>query len=341
MREPAGIPFVHVRRGALVESVHAVAACAVDVRGAVVLGFGDVDTPVFLRSASKPFIAAAIVESGAAERFSLNAREIAVIAASHDGEPFHVDAVCSMLKKIGLDRAALRCGAHAPSFEPAAAALAAAGEAPSALHNNCSGKHAGILAMCVHLGFDVESYLEAEHPAQRRVLAFCARMLDEASAELPLAVDGCGIPTFATTLRRAARAFARMATLDDVNRADAAALRTVSEAMSAEPAYVGGTARFDTALIAATAGRILGKAGAEGVHGDALRREGLGLAVKVIDGSRRAAAPATLALLRELGALEPDEEARLRKFAEPEIRNVAGRVVGQIDARLPDTIPRA
>lgn len=332
-----GVPYVAVTRGPLVESVHAVAACVSGVDGAPLVAMGDVDAPVYLRSAAKPFIAAEIVHSGTAEHFGFDDRELAVIAASHGGEPFHVAAVAGILKKIGLDASALQCGAHPPAYEPAAEALAAASGTATALHNNCSGKHAGILALCVQLGADVATYLDPAHPAQRRITAFCARVCDEPPDTLPLGVDGCGIPVFATSLRRAARAFARMATLTGVDDDDARALDVVVRAMSAQPAYVAGTGRFDSALIAVTRGRIVGKAGAEGVHGDALRRDGLGLALKVIDGNKRAVPPATLALLAELGALEAGEIDALANFAAPAVTNVAGRTVGTIEVRS-DTI---
>jgi len=329
----SGVPFVAVTRGDVVESVHAIAACAADIHGKIALSYGDIDAPVYLRSAAKPFIAAAIVESGAAAHFGFDARELAVIAASHNGEPFQVDAVRGILAKVGLGPADLLCGTHPPSYEPAAAALAAAGEAPSALHNNCSGKHAGILAMCVHLGFEAATYLEPAHPAQQRILALCARMVDESLDELPLGVDGCGIPVFATSLRSAALAFARVATLAGLSDSDAQALQTVREAMTAEPAYVGGTARFDSALLAVTGGHIVGKAGAEGVHADAISREALGLVVKVVDGGKRAVPPATIALLDELGAFTPGEAEALAQFARPVVRNVAGRIVGVMEVR--------
>jgi L-asparaginase II len=333
-----GEPLVVVTRGDLVESMHHVAACVADARGEVAFALGDVDAPVFLRSTAKPFIAADVVRSGAAERFGFGARELAVMAASHNGEPRHVDVVRGILAKIGLDERALRCGTHAPADEDAAAALVASGTAPSALHNNCSGKHAGILATCVHLGFDPATYLELAHPVQTRILAFCARMVGEPVDALPLGVDGCGIPVFATSLRNAARAFAKMATLDGLADADARALAAVRDAIAAEPFYVGGSGRFDSALPAETRGCIVGKAGAEGVHGDALLRAGLGLALKVIDGTRRAVTPATLGVLDAVGALDAPERAALAPFATPEIRNVAGRVVGRIEARIPDTI---
>jgi L-asparaginase II len=311
--------------------VHAVAACAVDGAGRELLALGDVDVPIFPRSTTKPFIAGAIVASGAAERFAFDARELAVICASHNGEPFHVAAVESILAKAGLDASALQCGAQVPAYEPAAARLAADGIAPGPIHNNCSGKHAGILAMCVHGGFDVATYLAPEHPVQRRILTFCARLCDEDAERWPIGVDGCGIPAFATPLRRMALAFARLATLEGVMPEDARALRVVREAMAGEPEYVGGTGRFDSALMKATGGRIVAKGGAEGFHGNALLREGAGLALKVVDGSRRATAPAVTALLKELNALDPGEVEALAQHAEPEVRNVAGRVVGRIE----------
>ena len=331
MQGPSGINLVRVTRGAIVESVHAVAACASDARGKVHIALGDVDVPVYLRSTAKPFIAGAIVESGAPERFGFDDREIAVIAASHNGEPFHVEAVRSILAKIGCTVDDLQCGPHAPYYEPAARALADAGEEPTALNNNCSGKHAGILSLCLMLGADTKTYLERDNPAQAAILAFCARLTGDDAATMPVAVDGCGIPVFATPLRRGALAFARFATLEGIEERDARALKRVRDALAKYPAYLAGTARFDTALIEATQGRVIGKAGAEGVHGDALCELGLGLALKVVDGGRRATTPATLAILDRLGAFDAAAQARLASFARPSVRNVAGRTVGAIE----------
>ncbi|GAC1564466.1 MAG: asparaginase [Vulcanimicrobiaceae bacterium] len=332
-----GVPYVDVTRGALVESVHAVIACACDSRGDVVLAYGDIDAPIYLRSTAKPFIAACVVASGAAERFAFDEREIALVAASHNGEVEHATVVAGMLRKIGLDERALRCGTHPPSYEPAASALARSGDAPSARHNNCSGKHAGILALCVHLGFDVRTYLAIDHPAQQAILAFCARLCEEDLARMRVAVDGCGIAVFATSMRRAARAFARLASPERLPQETARALDVVRAAMAAQPYYVAGTGRFDSALPVATRGAIVGKIGAEGVHGDAICGLGLGLALKVVDGAQRAVAPATVALLTELGALDATATAELADFAAPAIANVAGDVVGGIVAGA-DTI---
>lgn len=328
---PSGPPFVAVTRGGLVESVHAVAACAAGAAdGDVRLAVGDVDVPLFLRSSAKPFIAAAIVAGGAADRFGFDQRELAIITASHNGEPEHVECVRGILRKIGRTEADLLCGAHAP-YEPAAAELLKRGEVPTAIHNNCSGKHSGILALCAMLGADHATYLEASNPAQQRILAFCARMTGDDPQTWPIGVDGCGIPVFATSLRRAARAFARLATLDGIADDDARALERVRAAMQAEPFYVAGTGRFDTALMEATQGAVVAKGGAEGFQGAASLPLGAGLVVKVVDGSRRASCPATMALLERLGALDATASAALASFARTPVRNVAGRLVGEIE----------
>jgi L-asparaginase II len=330
--ELAGVPAVAVRRGGRVESVHAVAACVADVDGTIVMKAGTVETPVFLRSSAKPFIAAASVREGVLERFGFGERELAVMCASHNGEPGHVELVASMLERIGATVDDLGCGAHPPSYEPAAAALAARGERPSPLHNNCSGKHAGILALAKVLGAPFAGYLEPGHPAQRKIIALCERVSDDVFEGDKLAVDGCGIPVYATTLHKAAVSFARFATLQGLEDADASALARVAAAMTAEPWYVAGTGRFDTDLIRATRGRIVCKAGAEGFHCDALLDAGLGAALKVVDGSRRAAAPATLAVLDALRAFEPGVRDMLRQHAVTPVKNVAGRVVGEVAA---------
>ena len=325
---------VEVTRGPLVESFHRVAACALDRAGNVLYASGEIDVPVYLRSSAKPFIAAAIVEAGAAREFGFDQREIATIAASHSGEPMHVDAVRSILRKIGAEASALQCGAHYPYDEASAAALARSGEPPSVLHNNCSGKHAGIVALCKVIGADSNSYLLPENPAQRRILEFCARMCGDDAATWIVGTDGCGIPVYATSLRNAARSFVRLATLADVNDADAQALRVVRDAMIAYPQYVAGTGQLDTELMAAGGGNVVAKAGAEGVHAAGAIRQGYGFAAKVLDGGGRARGPSTIAVLRSLGVLNAEQSSALERFARPAIRNRAGAIVGEIRAVL-------
>ncbi len=326
-----GALAVEVTRGGLVESVHSVAACAMDTGGEVVFSAGDIESPVYLRSTAKPFIAAAVIAAGARERFGLEPQEIAVMAASHTGEPFHVAAVRSILAKVGMDESALQCGTHVPYNAAAARALEESATPPTAVYNNCSGKHAGILALCSLLGSDPGTYLALRNPAQQRILQLCARVSDERVEAMPVGIDGCGIPVYATPLRNAALSFVRLATLDGMSEDDAQALRIVRSAMMAYPQYVSGTGEFDTVLMHTADGRIACKAGAEGVHGTAAIDRG-GLAIKVLDGSARGRAPAVLAVLRELHWLDDAALEHMAAFEHPDVQNRAGLHVGEVHA---------
>ncbi len=319
-----GKPLVAAVRGDLVESVHDVAGCAVGAGGASLLEFGTVDVPVYLRSSAKPFIAATALLAGVAERFALDQREIAVMAASHDGEPFHIEAVRSILKKIGLPESALQCGPEPPH--------------DGAITNNCSGKHAGILALCRAMDCDPATYMDPENPAQERILRFCAQMSGERFEDLVLGVDGCGIPVYATTLRNAARSYQLFASLDGLDPAVAAALRTVRDAMIAYPEYMSGTGAFDAAMIRAYGGSLVCKGGAEGVYAAALLDRGIGLVIKVIDGSERARPPAAIAVLGALGAISGEQRHELARFECRPLKNKRGRLVGEIRA-LPGALP--
>ena len=314
------------------ESIHHIAACAADARGRVLFEMGSIDVPVFLRSSAKPFIAAAAIRAGARERFGLEPHEVAVMAASHTGEDFHVAAVRSILQKIGLDENALQCGVHPPYNAAAAARLQRDGSEPTPPYNNCSGKHAGILALSILLGADPRSYLNLDNPAERAILEFCARVSDQDVSEFILAVDGCGMPVYATPLRNAAIAFARLATLDCLDDRDAAALLEVRDAMVAYPQFVSGTGEFDSELMRVARRSLACKSGAEGVHATASMRAELGLVVKVVDGAARGRSPAVLALLHELAALQTNEMAELQAFVRPIGYNRAGRAIGEVRA---------
>ena len=292
--------------------MHAVAACVCDAGGVLRFSAGSVDEPVFTRSALKPFIAAAVVRSGAADRFGLDDRDLAIMSASHSAEPVHREAATAVLMKAGATVADLRCGT--PD-----------GRA-SALWNNCSGKHAGILVLARALDAPFATYLELDHPAQRAILGFCEEIFGEPLRGDRLGVDGCGIPNVAVSLQRLAAAFARLA------KGDSAELRRVRDAMRTHPHLVAGTGRVDTDLGSATGGRIVAKAGAEGVHGFAIVDRGLGAALKIADGARRADGPAAVALLEAAGALDAGERAALAHHARTPVRNVAGRVVGEVRA---------
>jgi L-asparaginase II len=316
----------------MVESVHHAAACAVDPTGAVIFAAGDIDTPVFLRSSAKPFIAATVIAAGAQERFGLDEREIAVMAASHAGQPFHVDAVRSILRKIGMQESDLLCGPHAPYNAAAAQELEQSGSVPGPVHNNCSGKHAGILALCKILGADPATYLEPLNPAQQRILQFCARISGMKLADLRIGVDGCGIPVYAAPLRSSAAAFMHFATLTGAEQHEVQAMQTVRSAMIAYPEYVAGTGEFDTRFMEAANGIVACKSGAEGVQGAALLDSGVGLIVKVLDGASRGRGPAVLTILRRLGLVDGVTLTKLADLEHPVVYNRAGRAVGEVRA---------
>lgn len=312
-----------------------------DAEQNVIFAAGDIESPVFLRSTAKPFIAAAAIAAGVRERFGLESREISVMSASHTGQAFHVDAVRSILRKIGMDESALRCGAHEPYNAEAAKQMRDAGIVPTAVHNNCSGKHAGILALCKIIGADPSTYLEPSNPAQQRILALCARASGVHVEEFILGVDGCGIPVYATPLRNAALSFMRLATLQGLNDEDAAALHVVRDAMAAHPEYVSGTDEFDTRFMAAGAGSLVCKGGAEGVHGTAFIDSGTGLVCKVLDGASRGRAPAVLGAVRQLGLLSEAALTQLADLERPVVYNRAGRAVGEVRAASTVAIEKA
>ncbi len=317
---------VGVLRGGRVESAHRGAGAVVDADGAVAFVFGDVERPVFPRSAVKAIQALPLVESGAADRLGLTDAEIALASASHSGEEEHVALAQSMLAKAGREAKALECGAHWPLGEKAARALARAGGTPSALHNNCSGKHAGFICLACTQGIEPKGYVAQSHPVQREVTAALAEVTGAPLDEQVPGIDGCSIPAFAIPLRALALGFARFATGRGLPplRGDAAA--RIRAAVAANPWAVAGQGRFDTEVLTRLGPRVFTKAGAEGVHCAALPDLGLGIAVKADDGAKRAAEVMIAALLARFGGFG---EA-LEEFTAPALTNWNGIAVGAL-----------
>lgn len=311
------------------ESRHEVHVAVADASGDLVAQAGDPALVTFARSAVKPIQALPLVDDGVAERFGLDDEEMALACASHSGEAAHVAVARRLLGKLGLDEHDLACGAHAPFHRPSARALQEAGTAPGRVHNNCSGKHAGMLALAQAHGWDVAGYEQAAHPVQRRMLSEMARWCDVSESDIVVGVDGCGVATFAVSLSSLAGAFARLA---GAAVAGEPGPRRVLDAMRAHPRLVAGTGRFCTALMEASSGRVVAKVGAEGVYGALVPDAGLGIALKVADGGRRAAEPALAAVLAVLDLLSPGELAELRTFTEPVLVNTRGEEVGVVRA---------
>ena len=328
---PAPPVLVELTRGGIVEAIHRGDVAVVDPAGSLLAFVGDPRRKVtYWRSSAKPFQAMPLVYTGAAERFGLDAADLALCSASHQGEPIHTERALRILERIDCDLEALRCGVHAPYDVATADALRARGEAPSALHNNCSGKHAGMLVLARHLGAPLDTYLEPDHPVQRTILANVRLMTGV--EDIPTSVDGCGVPCFALPVDRMALAFARLMRPDGLDEPFAQAAGAIRDAMRAHPALVGGTGRFDTDLMREAKGRVLSKGGASGVLCMGLE-DGRGIALKIEDGAVTpgySRGVAGLHLLRWLGGvLDEAAVAALASHARPQIRNVAGRVVGE------------
>lgn len=334
------VPLVDILRGGILESQHRGAIAVVDAAGKLVASAGDPGLVTFLRSSAKPFQLLQVVESGAADRFGFSPRELAVMAASHSGEDRHVEAVRGILKRIGLSEDALRCGSHLPMNPASAKKLQAAGGPIPAVYNNCSGKHAGMLASCVANGWTTDDYLDRGHPHQQAVLRILAELSGLRQDEIGLGVDGCSVPCFAMPLSHAARMFAQWADAARVRptppaRAGAPvprrkALTRIAHAVLDFPEMLAGEDRFDTDLLRASKGRVVCKGGAEGYQGiGVVERPGggpaLGIAIKNADGEgRRGVSPVALESLRQLGVLEPEMLAALKKYHACSVPNHRG-----------------
>lgn len=336
--------LAEVRRGPIVESRHRGVIIICDPDGNFILNYGDADLITSTRSTIKPIQALPLVTSGAADHYQLTPRELAAACASHEGEAIHTETAAAMLARVGLDESALRCGAHAPYDSKTAQQLERDGLPFTQLHNNCSGKHAGMLVTAVHRGLEIEDYVAPTHAIQRDITRTLAR-LGDLQEPLPTAIDGCSAPTFAVPLRALATAAARLVNACSDQASEvvlepelARAARRIVNAMMAYPEMIGGTkGRFDTDLMRAARGKLIAKVGAEAVYSVGLLPQkrfprGLGLSFKMEDGSYRGLAPTVVETLLQIGALDEMEAAPLITYYRPEIENRRGQHVGCVRA---------
>ncbi len=322
---------VEALRGDVVESVHRVHVAVAHAEKGTAFSAGDPSHNTFVRSSIKMFQALPFVEGGGVERFGFTPQELALCTASHGGEPFHVAAARSMLEKVRVTEAALACGPQAPMHVPSADALKIAGVAPGRIHNNCSGKHAGMLAFTAQQGYITSGYHTHTHPTQQRIQASIATWMGVHERSMPYGIDGCGLPTFAIPLGAVARGCARFAAAAADGQPAPAA---IFSAMTTHPEYVAGTDRMCTDLMRAAPGRLFAKVGAEGYYCAGIPAMRLGVAIKVVDGAWRAVEPALLATLRHIDALTLGEVEALARYARPTITNTRGEAVGLIQARF-------
>jgi L-asparaginase II len=322
--------LVEVLRGGVVESRHCGSVVVCDADGGVVLQIGDVARPVFPRSAVKAIQALPLLESGAADAYGFGDKEIALACASHSGEAAHADLASAMLNKAGMDLKALECGAHWPIGQEATVGLARKGGEPTALHNNCSGKHSGFVCTCVHEGVDAAGYVGRGHKSQQWVREAMENVTGAAHGEDVCGTDGCSIPTYAVPLRSLALGFARMATGTGFGPERVKAAKRIFTACMNEPFLVAGTGRADTKLMEVGQGRIFTKTGAEGVFCAALPELGLGIALKCDDGTTRAAEVMVAAVLADLLRDDAELSTKLGDLARPKLTNWNGIDVGSL-----------
>jgi L-asparaginase II len=337
---PTAEPLVEVRRGSITESRHRGHVVAVDGDGRIIAQLGAPHTVTYLRSSSKPHQAIPLVATGAADRFRFDEQEVAIACASHNGEAIHTETVARMLEKTGLEMSALKCGAHEPYSAEAARELRARGEEPTALHNNCSGKHAGMLALALHLNAPTETYDEPSNPVQLNIARCVERFSGVPVEDMAVGIDGCGVPTFGVTVRAMALMYARLvAPPADFDEAMRAACRRIVAAMTRYPEMIGGRAeRLDTVIMRAAPGMLISKVGAEGVYTAGVLPceewpRGLGLALKIEDGEDRRARPTVvIESLRQLGVIKGEALEAVKPYASFTIENRRGETVGEVKA---------
>lgn len=326
--------LVEVLRGGRVESIHRGSIAVVNSAGDSICQAGDPAFEISMRSCAKPLQAIPVIVSGAAERFKFTDQERALFCGSVSGQAFHVAAVRSVLKKIGLAEEALLCGTHLPSHRGTAKELQQKGVKPGPVHNNCAGKHAAMLALCVHHGWDTTNYLPLEHPVQQLILSTIVEMTSVEKENIHAAVDGCGVPVFYVPLKNLALAYARLAEpfLLEESRLNGTqqAIKKLMTAACTHPEMVAGDERICTDIMRLTGKSVFAKTGAEGGYALCLLDKGWGAALKIEDGNQRALGPAVIELLQQLGALSDSALVQLKNYHHPAILNHRKEQVGEL-----------
>ncbi len=306
--------LVKVYRGNTIESIHYGSVVVVDSRGKLIYHTGDPYFVTYLRSSAKPFQAIPLITSGAAKEFGFTKKEIAIISSSHNGQKVHTDTVKNILKKIGLSEKNLQCGVHIPHYYTVNNITPPRGKKFTPVHHNCSGKHSGILALCVYFGWSIKNYLSKNHPAQKLILKAISEICRYPEKKIKLGIDGCGVPVHAMPLYNMAVGFANLVNYNSENKKTSEAYKLIIDSMRKYPEMVSGEGRSDLALAKASRNNILAKAGGEALSCSGILDRGWGMAVKIADGNRRAIVPATIETLRQLGLLNKDKIESIKNF---------------------------
>lgn len=322
--------LVEVRRGGVLENFHRGVVCMVNSKGEVIYSRGDIEQISYPRSAMKLFQHIPLIISGIHDELNLDKKEIAIMCGSHNGENQHKEVVYSMLNKIGIDEDYLKCGAQKPTLKKDYEQLIKCDKSPMAIHNNCSGKHAGFLAYCKNKGYALDSYLDLNHQLQKEIRSTVAVYYEVAEDVLIPGIDGCSAPTFAMPIKNMALAFKNLVNPNsNISQEQFNASQVILDAVKTHPEMLAGTNRYCTDLIKITNGRIIGKTGADGIYSLVIPSEGVGITVKIDDGKMGPQYQVVQELLLNNGWISNSEYDELEKYRKFELKNFSGKIVGE------------
>ncbi|KPU44359.1 L-asparaginase II [Oxobacter pfennigii] len=322
--------LLHGTRGNKVENIHRGDIVIVDYKKNIIAYLGDPNKRTFMRSCAKPIQALSVIESGAASSYDISQKELALMCASHYAEQFHVDTIASILKKLGLQEENLLCGPTYSINEKVSEALIKTGNSKRRIYNNCSGKHAGMLAISKLKGYELSTYNELEHPLQQMMLKSISEVCEVDKEDIGIGIDGCGVPVVEIPLYNMALSFAKLAHSSIFDTVRRNAVDSVVGAMLEYPEMIAGTDGFCTELIKHTHGKMIGKLGADSVYCIGILEHGIGIAVKIEDGNMRVLSCAVMEVLNQLGYINAQEEMALKSFHMIDIINSLNQKVGEV-----------
>ena len=322
--------LVEVTRGPIVECIHRGDVAVVNNRGDLLYSAGDPYKVTYFRSSAKPIQAFEVILSRAAEHFKLTDKEIAIMCASHYGEDYHIKTVEGILKKIGLTKDNLLCGITSSLNPDYAIELARKNTVLNQLYNNCSGKHSGMLSVCVQKGYDVDSYNKVDHPVQIAMKGIVAKMCGIDEKDIVIGTDGCTVPVFGMPVYNMALGYAKLANPDVLDDSYKKAAERIFKSMNEYPEMIAGTNGFCSELMRKTHGKLIAKLGADGVYCIGVKDKNIGIAIKIEDGASRALSPAAMQALEDLDVLTKEEIESLKDFKVKPNKNNIGNAVGEI-----------
>ncbi|PKM72550.1 MAG: L-asparaginase [Firmicutes bacterium HGW-Firmicutes-16] len=323
-------PLAVVTRSGFIECMHSGQVCVTDSNSNIIYHFGDPNTKIFLRSSAKPFIAVAFVESGAMEKFGVTLEELAVICSSHSGQEFHRNTVDSILHKLGLNEGSLQCGSAEPYNQDAVNQLIKENKSPSPLFNCCSGKHAGMLALCKYYGYSTENYIDLNHPVQQLILTTIAELIGCSTTDIIRGIDNCSVPGYMISLHQHSYLYSLLASGYSAKSKYRNSLGLINKAMRDNPRMIIGDGEFDTELMKGCASKVIGKVGDDGLYCVSIPERNMGICIKIEDGSERAVHPVIIRLLQQFGVLNDTEIENLKAWAFPTVNDHKGAVIGNI-----------